>query len=161
MIVARLAGVMLGSMVWAVLAFLGVPLWVCAAGITVVIVNNRRLRKRFADVPARVRRGGKKRWTRGHAIWVSDVFAFRGSPAAWREDLDQIVDVALRNPDSHERKKLHRLGEGFVIATLEGADGEVGYVAVRAEHRSALLGPFAASQRSVRESRATPSVQAR
>jgi hypothetical protein len=30
---------------------------------------------------------GKRRWTRGHAIWVSDVFAWRGSPAAWNEEL--------------------------------------------------------------------------
>jgi hypothetical protein len=62
-------------MVWAILAFLGVPLWVCAAGITVLILENRSLRKRPGDIPVRVLRPGKKRWTRGHAVWVSDVFA--------------------------------------------------------------------------------------
>jgi hypothetical protein len=88
-------------MIWAILAFLGVPLWLCAAGILVVVLNNRRLRKRHGDIPVRVMRPGKQRWTRGHALWVSDVFAWRGSPAAWNEDLEQIItgsERASRSP---------------------------------------------------------------
>ena len=73
-------------MVWAILALLGVPLWVCAAGITVMVLRNRGLRKRPGDIPARAKWPGKTRWTRGHGIWVSDVFAWRGSPAAWSEE---------------------------------------------------------------------------
>ena len=69
-------------MIWAILALLGVPLWLCALGILTAVVQNRKLRKRYGDIPVRVRRPGKKRWTRGHAIWVSDVFAWRGTPAA-------------------------------------------------------------------------------
>src|SRR3990172_12803118 len=105
-------------MIWAILALLGVPLWLCALGILVILLNNRRLRKRHGDIPVRVKRPGKDRWTRGHAIWVSDVFAWRGSPAAWNEDLAQVVGVTLRTPDPEERKKLHRLGDDFAIATL-------------------------------------------
>ncbi len=129
-------------MVWAILALLGVPLWLCAAGITMVVLNNRKLRKRFGDLPVRVRRPGKKRWTRGHAIWVSDVFAFRGSPAAWREDLDQISDVVMRDPGAEEVRHLHRLGDGFVLATLHGHGGGTLDVAAAPDQRAAVLGPF-------------------
>ena len=129
-------------MIWVILAFLGVPLWLCALGILTIFASNRKLRERPGDIPVRVRRPGKKRWTRGHAIWVSDVFAWRGSPAAWNEDLVQVTDVTPRTPDPEERKKLHRLGDGFAIATLASAEGETLEVAVRPEERSALIGPF-------------------
>jgi hypothetical protein len=128
-------------MIWAILALVGVPLWFCALGILVIVLNNRKLRKRHGDLPVRVRRPGKKRWTRGHAVWVSDVFAWRGSPAAWSEDLVHVVGVTLRDPDAEERKKLHHLGEGFPIATLSVTEGETLEVAARPEQRSTLLGP--------------------
>lgn len=130
------------TVIWAILVFLGVPLWLCAVGILVIVLNNRKLRKRHGDIPVRVRRPGKKRWTRGHAIWVSDVFAWRGSPAAWNEDLVQVIGVTLRAPDAEERKKLHRLGDGFLIATLAIVEGETLEVAAGPEKRSELLGPY-------------------
>ena len=99
-------------MVWAILALLGVPLWLCAAGILTLLFRNRSLRKRHGDVPVRVKRSGKTRWTRGHAIWVSDVFAWRGSPAAWNEGIVHVTGVTLRSPDDKERHKLRRLGDG-------------------------------------------------
>ena len=133
-------------MIWAILVFLGVPLWLCALGILSVVVQNRRLRKRYGDIPVRVRRPGKKRWTRGHAIWVSDVFAWRGSPAAWDEDLLQVSDVTLRDADPEEGKKLRRLGEHPSIVTLALPDGETLDVAAGSEQRVALLGPFAATE---------------
>ena len=52
----------------AILALLGVPLWLCAILILVIVVRNRKLRKRHGDIPVRVKRPGKQRWTRGHAI---------------------------------------------------------------------------------------------
>lgn len=129
-------------MIW---ALLGIPLWFCALGILVIVLRNRRLRKRYGDIPVRLRHSGKKRWTRGHAIWVSDVFAWRGNPAAWSEELVQVSSVTLRAPDAEERKKLHHLGEGFPIATLSGTEGETLEVAAASEQRSALLGPFEGS----------------
>ena len=129
-------------MIWAILALLGVPLWLCALGILTLVLRNRKLRKRYGDIPVRVRRPGTKRWTRGHAVWVSVVFVWRGSPAAWNEGLLQVIRVTPQTPDSEEREKLHRLGDGFAIATLATAEGEILEVAVRPEERSALIGPF-------------------
>lgn len=130
-------------MIWAILAAIGVPLWLCAIGIGMLLFNNRRLRTRYGDVPVRVRRPGKKRWTRGHGIWVSDVFAWRGSPAAWSEELLWVSDATARAASREERKKLHRLGDEPAIATFVAADGETVEVAAAPEQASALLGPFA------------------
>jgi hypothetical protein len=132
-------------MVWALLVFLGVPLWLCAIAIILLVLRNRALRKRHGDIPVRVLRPGKYRWTRGHAMWVSDVFAWRGSPAAWDEYLELIVGVSIRAATQEEQKKLHRLGDRPAIATLTTDQGLVLQVAATAEHRSDLRGPFAAT----------------
>jgi hypothetical protein len=132
-------------MIWAVLALLGVPLWLCALGILALVYRNKSLRQRHGDIPVRVLRAGKTRWTRGHAVWVSDVFAWRGSPAAWSEDLFQVVDVRVGALEPEELKKLHRLGENPAVATLTPDMGEPVRVAVASEHRADLLGPFGAA----------------
>lgn len=107
--------------------------------------RNRSLRKRHGDIPVRVKRPGKTRWTRGHAVWVSDVFAWRGSPAAWSEDVVQVTGVRLRSPNKEERHKLRRLGDCVQIATLSTLDGEPLEVATWPEERTALVGPFLAT----------------
>ncbi len=130
-------------MVWAVLALLGVPLWLCVLGIASVVFRNRQLRQRYGDIPVRVRRPGKKRWIRGHAIWVSDVFAWRGSPAAWNEDLLEVDAATLRPASDDERKALHRFSDDPVIVTFATADSDPLAVAVEPGQRPAVLGPFA------------------
>lgn len=132
-------------MIWAILAVLGVPLWLIALALLGLFFRNRKLRDRPGDIPVRVLRPGKKRWTRGHAVWVSDVFAWRGSPAAWSEDVVQVDGVVLHAPDAELRKKLHRLGDDVVIATLSLAGGSSIDVAARDEYRAALPGPFGAA----------------
>ena len=130
-------------MIWAILFLLGVPLWFCALGILVLIHNNRKLRKRYGDIPVRVKQPGKERWTRGHAIWISDVFAWRGSPAAWNEDLRHVVGVTLRAAGSEERSKLHRIADDPAIATMALAGGDTLEVAAAGKDRAALQGPYA------------------
>lgn len=133
-------------MIWALLIFLGVPLWLCALGILALVYRNRGLRKRHGDIPVRVLRPGKTRWTRGHAVWVSQVFAWRGSPAAWNEDLELIVGASFRDATPEDLKGLHGMGDGVVVATLNTDDDHIILqVATTAEHRPALLGPFTTS----------------
>ncbi len=145
-------------MVWAILIFLGVPLWICALGITITVLRNRSLRKRHGDIAVRVKRPGKTRWTRGHAIWVSDVFVWRGSPAAWNEALVQVTGVTLRDPDEEEQHKLHRLGDGIRIATLSTVEGERVEVAVPSEKSAALAGPFASNNGASARASKVPAV---
>lgn len=130
-------------MIWAILAFLGVPLWLCGLAILALVLRNRGLRKRPGNIPVRVRRTGKQRWLRGHAIWLSDVFAWRGSPAAWSEELVHVRGVFLHAPDAGLARKLRRVGPEPVVATMSLAGGGSLDVAAAAEHHSALLGPFA------------------
>ena len=129
-------------MIWALLAFVGVPLWLCVLGILAVVYRNRALRSRHGDIPVRVLRPGKTRWTRGHAVWVSDVFAWRGSPAAWNEYLELILGASVREATTQERKRLHGLGDALAVATLTTEKGVVLRVATAAEHWTQMLGPF-------------------
>lgn len=128
-------------MIWAVLALLGVPLWLCAVGILALVLRNKSLRQRHGDIPVRVMRPGKTHWVRGHGVWVSDVFAWRGSPAAWNEDLIQVVDVRVEPVEPEDLKKLRRLDDHPTVAVLTPPTGEPVRVAVASRHRVALLGP--------------------
>jgi hypothetical protein len=132
-------------MIWAILALLGVPLWLCALAILALLYRNKSLRQRHGDIPVRVQPAGKTRWTRGHAVWVSDVFAWRGSPAAWNEDLFHVIGARVGAFEPGELKKLHRLGGNPAVAMLTPDVGEPVRVAVASEHRAALLGPYEAT----------------
>ena len=124
------------------------PVGYCLAPMAGRLCERRPGPRRAADgarpvcTQARRQRPGKTRWTRGHAVWVSDVFAWRGSPAAWREDLVRVVSASADSATPQERKALHRLGDGPVVATLTTDEDDVLRVAASAEHRSALSGPL-------------------
>jgi hypothetical protein len=130
-------------MIWVALAAIGVPLWLCAAAILTLILRNRSLRRRPGNVPVRVRGENKHRWSPGHGVWIHDVFAFRGLPAAWREALVWASDAAVRIADDHERKGLHRVGDSPVVVTLTLKEGGTLELAASSEHKGELLGPFA------------------
>ncbi len=129
------------EMIWAILLLLGVPLWLCAAAIGVLILRNRSLRKRAGNVPARLRVAPDKRWKRGHGLWVHDVWAFRGSPAAWSEKLVWVKGVTIRRVTADEAEKLRRLGENPTVAVFAYEGGTI-EVAASAAHRAELIGPF-------------------
>jgi len=94
----------------------------------------------------RVHAPGGRRWVAGHALWVSDVFAFRGSPAAWKEGLMHVTSGATREPDADERKRLHRIGDEPVVVRFTLADGATVDVAARGDDEAKLLGPFAVAE---------------
>ena len=109
-------------MIWAILVLLGVPLWLCAIGILVLVFRNRGLRKRAADISMRLRLDAKGRWHRGHGLWVHDVLGFRGSPAAWNEALLWAADGTPRELTSEEAHKSRRLDQP-IVATFTAVDG--------------------------------------
>lgn len=131
------------GVIWIILAAIGVPLWLCAIAIVSLIVRNREIRKRAGNVPVRLHPPSAKRWKRGHAVWVHDVFAFRGSPAAWKEALVWVSGASSREPSPAEASHLKRIGDRPVVVTLTAASGERLDVATDDDHRVALMGPFA------------------
>ncbi len=104
------------EMVWAVLALLGVPLWLCAVAILALLYRNRSLRRRPGDIPVRVLRPGKTRWVRGHAGWLPT------TPHAWtrgrEEDLCRVVSARSGSLGPGERKRLRGLGRDAAAVTL-------------------------------------------
>jgi hypothetical protein len=143
-------------MIWIILVTLGVPLWVCAAGITALVFRNRALRNRDGNIPVRVLRSGHNRWIRGHGLWVANVFAWRGSPAAWAEDLMAVGSVQARTAAASELRPLRRLGVDPAVAVLTSPDGGTLTIATAAQHEKALRGPFAGKHVGRRDPRAEP-----
>ena len=70
------------------------------------------------------------------------MFVWRGSPAAWKEDVLLVSGAVQRAAGTEEIRKLRRLGEGPVITSLEPAEGEPLDVATAADRGPAALGPF-------------------
>jgi hypothetical protein len=130
--------------IWIALAAVGVPLWLCAIAIFVLMRRNNWLRSRPGNIPVRIRPAGKKRWLPGHGVWVHDVFAFRGSPAAWKEALLWVTEASARPASGAERKKLRRIGNEPVVVSFALASGGALEFAARAEDQDKLLGGFTA-----------------
>jgi hypothetical protein len=74
-----------------------------------LVLRNRGLRKRAADISMWLRVDAKSRWHRGHGLWVHDVLAFRGSPAASNEALVWATSVTreLTPEETHRFRRLH------------------------------------------------------
>ena len=68
-----------------------------------------------------------------------------GSTAAWKSELAWTTGLATRPADDGERKKLRRLGDSPLIASLALAEGGTVEVAASREHRAGIFGPFADS----------------
>jgi hypothetical protein len=85
-------------MIWIILAGLGLTLWLWAGAVVILLLRNRALRALGGDIPVWRRTAGSRRWTRGHAVWVHDVLAFRGSPAMWTESLLGVATASTRAP---------------------------------------------------------------
>jgi hypothetical protein len=126
--------------IWVILAVLGVPLWLCACAITALVLRNRAIRHRPDNMPVRRRLPGKKHWTRGHAIWIHDVLAFRASPAAWKENLLWVIADEKRQPDTDEAYKLRRLGPDPIVVAVTDDSGVTVEFATDAQHADALGG---------------------
>ncbi|MGY1708308.1 hypothetical protein ACI8AC_02220 [Geodermatophilus sp. SYSU D00758] len=79
-------------------------------------------------------------------MWVHDVLAFRASAAVVRAgseggaSLFWVTGIHRRAPTSDERRWVHHLGGGMVLATVLLEGGGSVDVAVRREHEPALVG---------------------
>ncbi|MPY92111.1 MAG: hypothetical protein GEV08_03310 [Acidimicrobiia bacterium] len=135
-------------MIWLILALLGVPLWLVVGGILALVTRSYRLRARPGNVPVRLHKAGKppaKGWHRGNAVWVRDVFEFRGSPAAWNELLVGVSSATTRELSPDEAHALRRMDDPVVAVLALGGGPEHGgpvEVAAEATDLALVLGPY-------------------
>jgi hypothetical protein len=127
--------------IWLILGMVGVPLWLIAIALLTIAFRNRALRHRPGNIAVRLRADPTKRWRRGHAVWVHDVLAFRGSPAAWADTLEQVSTATSRAASDQEARKLRGLDDP-VIVTLSLPGGRTLEVAANGADEPDLLAPF-------------------
>ena len=114
-------------MIWALLAVLGVPLWLLAVLLVAVFRNRRKVLAR-TDIFRFVTKTDNG-WSRsaGVARWVSDVLIVHKGPALVNTDAAQVVSVDVRGQVDTPIKKLD--GDDIEL-TWEFADSESKRVAV-------------------------------
>src|SRR5262245_16858676 len=113
---------------------------ICMTAVRMVL-RNRWLRRRVGDMPIRFRPEGSNRWRHGRAIWISDVFAWRRSPAGWREHIHQVIGCRLISQEVEGLIPV-QLGKSPFVARLWFAEGGTMDIAGRAELETLLLGPY-------------------
>ena len=128
-------------MIWGILATLGVPLWVCAAGISVLVMRNRAIRHRPGNVKVRRRckasRGGRV----GTACGAPRVRVSRYS-AAWAESFIPVREAVTLSPLASDRKKLRRLGAQPLIVRPSTTMASTSISRPTPAHAFDLFGPF-------------------
>ena len=134
-------------MLIAVLALIGVPLWLLAVALWVLLAQNRSIRNRPGNIPNRFRASKEKRWRRGNSLWVHDVFAWIGSPLPIKQCLVGVARTESRSPTQDELKSLKRLGPDLAIVCLIDDHGASHELAVASEHYQVALGPFSSQAR--------------
>lgn len=126
-------------MIWAIPAFVGVPLRLCAVGLFTVIYRNRALRKRHGDIAARVWKLDASRWTRGPRYLG---VRLARPPCCMDRRHGHIVEVDPAQASLEQQKRLHRLGDDPAITTMITDESTELSVAAAGRDGAAVLGPF-------------------
>src|SRR5271165_1549557 len=134
-------------MLIALLAVLGVDLWVIIVLLSVVLTRKRwvshqpgafkgAIRVIDGDVP-----GLKRKWQRGYGRWVRDVLVWTKTPLLFR---NQLVAAGASAGDARAAKpgEVRRLGKDAVIVQLTADGGARTEVATSADGRQRATGPF-------------------
>jgi hypothetical protein len=101
-------------MIWATLAFLGIPIWFIAVILIAVFRNRKKVRAR-PDVFRFVERKDDG-WERGvgYARWVSDVVIIHKGPGLVGTDARQVLSVEVNEDIAEPPKKLD--GDALEVA---------------------------------------------
>jgi hypothetical protein len=130
-------------MIWILLAALGVPLWLIAGGIILLLRSRRQLRHTEGVFACRVRPAGPAEssgWRRGkrYAYWVHDVLLVHRGPALKRYDALPVASVA--GPVVAANAK--GLGDRPMWLRLHLDDGRLVDLVARNHDVSPATGPF-------------------
>lgn len=140
-------------MIWALLAVLGVPLWLVAGMLLAVLVTRRRITHGPGVFKARVKIGAgalpglKEKWSAVHAVWVHDVLLlFKGLSRARVQPLP--VAAIVQGPQPLAQSQVKGLGEAPQAMRLRLDSGAEVTVAVSAASEAAVL-PAPVENRSI------------
>ncbi|MGD9893481.1 MAG: hypothetical protein AB7R89_07020 [Dehalococcoidia bacterium] len=135
-------------MVIALLIFIGIPLWLIAIALLLVLRQRRRVAKRAGSFDAKIRatsgavEGAGPKWSSGSAWWVSNVLVLAGGPARTRYTLLPVSRAMPEAIHPAQPDQVKRMGDAPVIVPfLLDPSGAV-EVAVRSGNEYRALGPF-------------------
>jgi hypothetical protein len=142
-------------MLIALLAVLGVNLWVIVALLAVVLSRKRwishqpgafkgAIRVIEGDVP-----GLRSRWKRGYGRWVRDILVWTKTPLLFRNELVLADGLAGEARDA-KRGEVKRLGKHPAVVQLVVEGGGRIEVAASADAQERAPGPFAEGARETR-----------
>lgn len=148
-------------MLIALLAVLGVDLWVIVILLAVVLARRRwvshqpgafrgAVRVIEGDVP-----GLKAKWKRGNGRWVRDILVWTKAPFFFRNALVP-ADGLTGAPRALKPGEVRRLGKHPAAVTLVADGGARIEIAVSADGQERMPGPFAEGARDTPGRHATP-----
>jgi len=141
----RVAGRLIGLMLIALLAVLGVNLIVIAVMLVVVLSRRRWVKYQPGSFPGAIRVAGGEldglgsKWSRGYGRWVSDALVWSKAPFLFRNELVAAGDLDDERPARPDEVK--RLGDHPVLIQLTMGDATL-EVAAPHDERERLLGPY-------------------
>jgi hypothetical protein len=135
-------------MVIALLIFVGIPLWLIAIALLLVLRQRRRVAKRPGTFDAKIRatsgtvEGTGAKWSSGTAWWVSNVLVLAGGPARTRYTLLPVSRAMPEAIHPARPEEVKRMGDApAIVPFLLDPSGAI-EVAVRSGDVDRALGPF-------------------
>lgn len=132
-------------MLIALLAVLGVDLIVILVFAAIVLGRRRWLKRQAGEFVGAARvssgevHGLKPKWKRGSGRWVRNVLVWSKGPFLFRDELVP-VDGLSKERRAHAGE-VKRLGDEPIVIAFTSGDAAI-EVAVSAEHRDSVTGPF-------------------
>ncbi len=140
-------------MVWALLAILGVPIWLVVGGLAASIWSRKQFRKTPGVFRAKVRLesgsfpGLSEKWPKvpSFALWIHDVLLLQRGLALIRT-LPVPVASAEGSVQNAEPEAVKRLGENPLLFSYRLDNGAIIQMAAPGDERALACGPFQKSE---------------
>lgn len=140
-------------MIWAILALLGVPIWLVVGALAVMFLSRSRFKKQDGVFPAKMRResgsasGDGEKWppVSSFALWVHDVLLVHKG-LGLMQTMPLGVAGLEGSVESADPEGAKRLGEDPVLLRFRLDDGAILQMAVPGESLTLAQGPFAISE---------------
>ncbi len=145
-------------MLWALMAILGVPLWLVIGGLSFSLYNRHKFRQRPDVFTTKIRlesgsaSGFKEKWppVSNYALWVHDVLLVHKGLGLMPTTPVGVVGLEGSLSDANP-EQVKRLGENPKVLRIKLDDGSVLQLAVPEEHLVLAQGPFQTEEGGVEE----------